>query len=392
MISLSTADNALKNVYLEVITDQLKNAVDPFFAKIEQTTQSVAGNEIKKMIPLGINGGIGAGTEIGALPTAKENSYATLTSKLKNLYGTIEISDKAIRASRDEAGAFLNLLNAEMENLIESSKFNFRRMLYSNGTGLLGTSDNFTPGEASIKLAEGSVGAIGMRVDVYDSTGTLMPELKNVEIVDVDDKDSVITLSTVIPEKYEDETEISIYLTNSKGKEFIGLAGICDSTITTLYGIDRSTVSYMTGSATSLTTAQFTMPKFMQLIDDIRLNYDGNVDFITSSFSFRRKLQDKLKASSYNTDVMNLAGGSKTITFNGVPVVATRFCPENSAYLLDSSVFHLHQLCDWTWLSNNKGEVLHQRENYATHIATLVKYCDLICDRPNRVLKLTVTN
>ena len=89
---------------------------------------------------------------------------------------------------------------------------------------------------------------------------------------------------------------------------------------------------------------------------------------------------------------MNLAGGSKTITFNGVPVVATRFCPENSAYLLDSSVFHLHQLCDWTWLSNNKGEVLHQRENYATHIATLVKYCDLICDRPNRVLKLTVTN
>lgn len=392
MISLSTADNALKNVYLEVITDQLKNAVDPFFAKIEQTTQSVAGNEIKKMVPLGINGGIGAGTEIGALPTAKENSYATLTSKLKNLYGTIEISDKAIRASRDEAGAFLNLLNAEMENLIESSKFNFRRMLYSNGTGLLGTSEVFVPGEDYITLAEGAVGAVGMYVDVYNSNNEPIPELQNVEIVDTDDKNCTITLSTIIPEKYEDETKLYVYLSNSKGKEFIGLAGICDSSITSLYGINRLNVSYMTGGTTSLTSSQFTMPKFMQLIDDIRLNYDGNVDFITSSFSFRRKLQEKLKASAFNTDVMNLAGGSKTITFNGVPVVATRFCPENSAYLLDSTVFHLHQLCDWTWLSNNKGEVLHQRENYATHIATLVKYCDLICDRPNRVLKLTVTN
>ena len=129
MISLSTADNALKNVYLDVLTDQLNNSLDPFFAKIGNTTQNISGNEVKKMIPLGINGGIGAGTEVGALPTAKENSYATITSKLKNLYGTIEISDKAIRASKDEAGAFLNLLNAEMENLIESSKFNFRLML-----------------------------------------------------------------------------------------------------------------------------------------------------------------------------------------------------------------------------------------------------------------------
>ena len=41
---------------------------------------------------------------------------------LKKLYGTIEISDKAIRASRTSAGAFVNLLNAEMEGAAEGEQ------------------------------------------------------------------------------------------------------------------------------------------------------------------------------------------------------------------------------------------------------------------------------
>lgn len=391
MISLSTADNALKNVYLDVLTDQLNNSLDPFFAKIGNTTQNISGNEVKKMIPLGINGGIGAGTEVGALPTAKENSYATITSKLKNLYGTIEISDKAIRASRDEAGAFLNLLNAEMENLIESSKFNFRRMLYGDGSALVGTiaSVGSTPNECSVVSPVHM--AVGMRVDIYDDLNEPIEELKDVEIVGIDYVNEIIKLSKEVPEDYQLCAQLFVYLKNSKDKEFIGLKGLCDPAITNLYGIDRTVVSYMTGGAETIQSAQLTLPKVMKYIDDVRLNYDGNIDFITCGFGFRRDLQSKLKAMTSNVDIQNLQGGFKSISFNGIPIVATRFCEDKTAYFLDSSVFHLHQLCDWTWLSNNKGEVLHQREGYATHCATLVKYCDLICDRPNRVMQVSLS-
>ena len=89
------------------------------------------------MAPFGINGGIGAGTETGALPTASNNNYVQFRTELKNLYGTIEISDKAMRASQNNAGAFVNLLNAEMEGLIGASVFNLGRMLYGDGSGIL---------------------------------------------------------------------------------------------------------------------------------------------------------------------------------------------------------------------------------------------------------------
>ena len=35
MISLSTADSALKNVYLDVIKNELENDTDPFYSKIK---------------------------------------------------------------------------------------------------------------------------------------------------------------------------------------------------------------------------------------------------------------------------------------------------------------------------------------------------------------------
>ena len=66
-------------------------------------------------------------------------------------------------------------------------------------------------------------------------------------------------------------------------------------------------------------------------------------------------------------------------------------------YLLNTNDFTLHQLCDWNWLENEDGKVLRQSENKPIYTATLVKYADLICDRPNGQAKIsgisaTVTN
>ena len=135
MVTLQTADNALKSFYLNAVTDALNMKVNPLLARIKQTTANVVGKEVKKTVRVGISGGIGAGTETGDLPTASSSDYMQLTATLKNLYGTIEISDKAIRASANNEGAFVNLLNDEMEALVKSSTFNFGRMLYGDGRG-----------------------------------------------------------------------------------------------------------------------------------------------------------------------------------------------------------------------------------------------------------------
>ncbi|MEG2453861.1 MAG: phage major capsid protein, partial [Clostridia bacterium] len=122
MINITDASAALKTLYLGVLTEQLNTKINPLLAKLEQTSNDVYGKEVKKLVTNGINGGIGSGTETGSLPIATGNTYLELTLPLKNFFGKIEISDKAIRASQNNSGAFVNLLNTEMDSLIKSSK------------------------------------------------------------------------------------------------------------------------------------------------------------------------------------------------------------------------------------------------------------------------------
>ena len=72
MITLQTADKALKNFYLDAITKEIDSRVSPFLAKIEKTSANVVGKGVTKMIKLGLNGGIGAGSETGNLPESSD--------------------------------------------------------------------------------------------------------------------------------------------------------------------------------------------------------------------------------------------------------------------------------------------------------------------------------
>ena len=85
------------------------------------------------------------------------------------------------------------------------------------------------------------------------------------------------------------------------------------------------------------------------------------------------------------------------VSYNGIPVVADRFIKNDTMYLLNTKDFTLHQLCDWKWLEGEDGRVIKQNANEATYSATLVKYADLICNKPNAQGKIsgilsTVTN
>ena len=137
MVTMTSADNALKSVYLGAVSEQLDTAINPLLAKIQRSTADVWGKEVRRLAQYGVNGGVGAGTEEGDLPSAAGNNYEQFVTTLKNLYGTIEISDKAVRASENNVGAFVNLLNAEMDGLIRSSAFNFGRMLFGDGSGAM---------------------------------------------------------------------------------------------------------------------------------------------------------------------------------------------------------------------------------------------------------------
>ena len=183
-VNLTNADNALKTLYLDAISHQLNNNISPFFAAIEKTTNDVWGKEVRTICNYGVNGGIGAGTEDGALPKASGNNYVQFVTTLKNLYGVIEISDKAIRASENNSGAFVSLLNSEMEGLINSSRFNFGRMLFGNGTGCLSKVERFFEGKFYVDNIQNF--AEGMIVDMRDSSGRIVDSFEGMKINAID--------------------------------------------------------------------------------------------------------------------------------------------------------------------------------------------------------------
>lgn len=170
MITLANADKALKTYYLDAVASQL-DAISPFYAAIDKHSTEVYGKEVKVAVVKPDNTRVVAGTEDGDLPAAGSNRYVNLTSTLKNIYGTIEISDKALRASQNSSGAFVDLLNAEMEGLISSAKVNFSRMLYGDGNGYVGT---ITKTSGSTLTVE-PIGRVyeGMSVDIRSGSGIL---------------------------------------------------------------------------------------------------------------------------------------------------------------------------------------------------------------------------
>lgn len=389
MVTLTTANNALKEVYLGVLSNQLNTSINPLLSRINQTSADVWGKEIRKVAPYGINGGIGAGTETGDLPTSAENNYEQFVLSLKNLYGKLEISDKAIRASENSAGAFVNLLTAEMEGLIKASAFNFGRMLYGDGTGKLATiSDNDT----NYVVVDSTKNLIeGMVVDVMSSTGTLVKGGLRIKSIDQAGKKVYFTTSPLTKNGYKDAGNI-LCVQGSYGNEITGLGAIFNST-GTLYGLNRANynwlIPYMKDITSDSKTQNITDIIIQNAIDDIEESANSKVDFIVCSSGVKRNYQSYLASYRSNVNVLELEGGFKAISYNGIPLVSDRFAPSNTMYLLNTSEFNLHQLCDWKWLESEDGKVIRQTLGKPTYQATLVKYADIICNKPRGQAKIT---
>lgn len=383
MVTITSANEALKNYYLDAVSEALNTKVNPLLAKIKKSTADVWGKDVRKLVRYGIAGGVSAGEEAGALPVPGGNNRVQFVSTLKNLYGTVEISDKAIRASAGNEGAFVNILNDEMQALIKSSEFNFGRMLYGDGTGKIAT--------ASVSEADETAGVVtlddvtnvleGMVVDFCTSSGVRVAGCTAREIVKVDRANKKITLSGEAIASDALPANAMIVIQGSSNKELTGLGALFSSSAT-LYGVTRADNSWMTPYSLASTGA-FDITKFQKAVDTIEEKSGSKVNFAVCSFGVKRAVYNYLVGKGVTPEIRTVEGGFKAIVLDGIPVVADRFCPGGTMYLLNTDDFCLHQLCDWQWLENENGSILKQIAGKPAYSATLVKYAELMCSRPN---------
>ena len=379
MITVETADNALKSFYLDAVTEALDLKANPLLAQIGKSSIDVVGKDVKKLVKYGMNGGISAGSETGALPTSSSNDKVMLTSTLKNLYGTIEISDKALRAAAGSEGAFVNLLNDEMQSLIKSATLNFGRMLYGDGTGLLGTVFEMED-EKTVTLDSVNGIVEGMLVDFATASGELIESAIGRKVIKVDRESNFVYVSGA-PLGDTIQSGMKVYLHGSKDYEITGLGAIF-SYSDQLYGVDRSATPILNPYVEE-EVGNITENLIQSVIDNVEDQSGSKINLILCSRGVKRALANYYREYDVVLPSLECKGGFKAMSFNGIPVVADRFCPKGTMYLLNTDDFKIHQLCDWKWLEGEDGKILKQVPGKPVYTATLVKYAELMCERPN---------
>lgn len=113
MLTLNTVDKALKNGYLPVIADRLNN-IDPFIASIEKTTSDVWGKEI--LVPI--------------RSEVEKGNYSLFKQDLATITMPLYFGDKAIRVCQTNANAFVNLVNAEVEDEVAFTSKSIQDAIY----------------------------------------------------------------------------------------------------------------------------------------------------------------------------------------------------------------------------------------------------------------------
>ena len=228
-----------------------------------------------------------------------------------------------------------------------------------------------------------------MTIDIY---GPSLPVINKARVSYVDRPNKRFMIENTISSVPSGSI---VYVQNSRNCEITGLGAIfSDSEY--LYGLKRADHKWLSPYYSS-TETEISDVLIQSAIDFLDENADSKINFISCSANVRRAYQSYLAAYRSNVDVMTLEGGFKAISYNGIPLVTDRFVDSDTMYLLNTDDFVLHELCDWKWLEGESGHVLKQSPNFAVYTATLVKYAELICDKPNGQAKIsgikgTVTN
>lgn len=373
MISISNAENVLKQYYLDVVKEQANSNVSPFFNAITRTSENICGKEVKLVIVKEGNQNVAGASEEGSIfASTSGNRYYNISLPLKNMYGSFEITDKLIRASSSSVGAMVGVLNAEMEGLINSAKSVFARMLFGDGDGLccriIKRVANGLFLVDSPKLALQGTFAKIRTLDGKETT---------IKVDGVDLENSTVLLADNISSLNVEGARICYNVV--EGTEILGLASIFDGD--KLYGYSKETEPYFRPNVSTIQKDKLTEYALMKMIDDISES-GGRTNMIICSHATRRRIAALMSASRRIVNTTDVAAGVSSVLINDVPVYADKHCPEDRIYFLNTDDFVLNQLCDWSWLEDDKGGILNPVAKKAAFTATLVKYAELVCRRP----------
>lgn len=346
-LGMTTIANALKYWYLEGMRYQLNEQASAFLAQLERDQEHVEGYKIKMPLSYGVMGGIGNRSDTGDLPTVNPRKFVQAEWETKNIFARIQVSDKAIAASRSSRGAFISALTHDLEKAEKDAKRDLSRQVMGDGTGLLAkVIDVSTSGNThTVTLDSAKWFAEGMLIDCY--TGTTK-DTSETEVKSVDKATNKIIFDATTAPAAND----LIYLAGNKDMELTGVAAVMDDD-NTIYGINRATNKWFVPTIKAV-DGEISEIKIQEGIDDAEDEAGNVIDFLIAEKGVVRAYKNLMGAMKQIVNTIDIKGGFKAVSFNGIPLVGDKYCRDGELLALSKANWKMYEMADWNWLNNSE--------------------------------------
>ena len=378
--NLSSFDSVLKVDYLGPVREQLNNATE-LLKRIDTDYDSVVGKNFTIPMHYGRNEGIGARSEGAALMAAGQQGYKEAIVPMRYLYGRIQVTGQAIKAARNDAGAFVRAIDSEVKGVTRDLKQAINRMLAGDGTGRLATCGT-TSNSTTVVVDSTAHLRPGMAIDVVVAAdGTTSTGATGRSVVSITNATSFVISGAAITTN----NTFAVYISGSRNLEVMGLSGaISNADIGGGYGAFQglAVASYPWHKSTILanggTGRAISDTLLQRLIDDVEQAGAGAVSALYTSYGVRRAYQAILDAKKQIVNKMELKGGYSTIAFNDIPIIVDKHMPTGKVFGVDESMLKMYKLADYDWMDMD-GAILSRVSGYDAYEAILYCYMELGC-------------
>lgn len=399
-LNLSAASEILKVRYIGTIREQLNNAT-VLLSKIGRQDQMISGKDFTVPLHTGRNTSAGTGlTDGGTLPTAGQQTYQTTIVPNKYLYGRIQVTGPTIAATRDNAGAFIEALNSEVDGLMRDFKRDLNRQLNGDGTGALAyltASIDTAVGSTVSSRVDDNLGnpfvhlpTSAFVVDVLDATTATTQGTFTAVLGAADSTSYAVTSSTVSVAVSGSGDGDMLIRSGAMGLEMMGIQGIISASnphasvnATGLQGLAVASHPYWKAQVVGAdaSPAALAFDDMQQVIDQIASSSDyseSDIQFLFSNYGVRRAYYKLCIAERRHVNTMELDGGFKAVDFNGIPWVVDPQCRREALFYVVPDTMKIFRTSDFDWMDKD-GSYLARASNVDAYEAVLFHYGNLAC-------------
>lgn len=436
--AFSGFNNILKRYY----EGPLRDLINSTRILAHVINQDVAGIDVMgEMVTLGLRTGRNVGfkysREYAPIVAPGQQGTRQARWRTRSNYGTASFTGQGVAAARSSPGAFINLMDLEINGIAEDAQHGEQRTYYSDGSGALARiaakavagavsvlTLDFPGGIASqalgtqyiengmriciLKTAEeaDAVGATAAGDWVRDNAGTV----SSFTITAVDYSAGTITLSHNIDNEAAALQYIYVAQRGSipiaefqdahsnRGMEMNGLSSIISDANPRLQrpatdpepfqgfgNIDTAVENNW--KAYVLSNGGIPVPWQSSFFDDalngLAQAGNGVVKMWLTTFGIRSQFAGELISQRRYPDTLDLGGGYRAVSWNGIPLIVDKDCIRGTVFGLDTSTLGLAKMSDWEFVDNH-GLVMDRIPGFDAFIVTLRRYAEFVCNARNR--------